>query len=111
MRRGGAWETVGGCGGWFKVPGANQSRTRRKFAIANAAARRTFLLVPDAGKRILRRMNRCLFLNVIAICASSFSLRAAEPTFAGGWETTYGHMEVKVEEKNASGTYQIPGGA
>ncbi|HWB05866.1 MAG TPA: hypothetical protein VG796_22790 [Verrucomicrobiales bacterium] len=45
-----------------------------------------------------------------ALWIYTIAARAAEPGFAGDWETTYGHMELKVEGTNVKGTYQVPGG-
>jgi len=35
---------------------------------------------------------------------------AAEPSFAGEWDTTYGLMKLKVDGPKVSGTYQYEGG-
>lgn len=50
-------------------------------------------------------------LQLAALWVFAVTVRAADPTFAGEWETTYGHMELTVKGREVHGTYQVPGGA
>jgi hypothetical protein len=72
---------------------------------------RVFLLEAGAGTAINRGMTPRHLLNLVVVWWGLACVRAAEPGFAGEWETTYGHMEVKVEGETARGTYQSPGEA
>ncbi len=57
------------------------------------------------------RMNCFRFMQLAALFVFTVYSRAADPAFAGAWETTYGHMELKLEGTAVRGTYQSPGGA
>ena len=57
------------------------------------------------------RMNCFRFMQLAALFVFTVSSRAADPTFAGPWESTYGHMELKVDGTAVRGTFQAPGGA
>ncbi len=35
---------------------------------------------------------------------------AAQPTFAGDWETSFGHMKLQVKGTSVKGSYRLPGG-
>jgi hypothetical protein len=56
------------------------------------------------------RMHWYRVLPVVCFLIFTISARAAEPTFAGEWETTYGHMELTLSGNEVKGTYQVPGG-
>ena len=51
---------------------------------------------------------RCLLL--ICGMATGTALEAAQPTFDGDWETSFGHMTLKVSGAEVKGSYHLPGG-
>ncbi len=55
-------------------------------------------------------MNRLLVLFTVIISLFAQSLRAADATFAGDWDTTYGRMILKASGATILGTYQYGGG-
>ena len=50
---------------------------------------------------------RMLLLGLVLMFGAT--AHAAEPTFAGEWETTYGLMKLKEDGPRISGTYQVEG--
>ena len=54
-------------------------------------------------------MNRLILVAGLFLLAITV-LRAADATFAGEWDTTYGRMSLKTDGVKVHGTYQIPGG-
>ncbi len=49
--------------------------------------------------------------SMLLVCGiAARGLTAAEPDFAGEWDTTYGRMSLRVEGKSVVGTYFVPGG-
>ena len=67
-------------------------------------------LPSDGGVLSAFPMNRILALAVGIFFFLSAPGRAAEPTFAGEWESTYGRMILKADGKKISGTYEYAGG-
>lgn len=55
-------------------------------------------------------MNRISALGLVLITFLGTPGGAAEPTFSGEWDTTYGRMVLKVEGRKISGTYEFAGG-
>jgi len=53
---------------------------------------------------------RTPFVFLCFVIALVNSLQAAEPTFAGEWDTTYGRMSLKADGKTVSGHYTYAGG-
>ena len=84
------------------------------------AWKRIFTLAQAGGNGIACGMNRpafpsCRLLLILRSLLSSCLLgmattsQAAPPTFAGDWETSFGHMTLKVTGTNVKGTYRLPG--
>jgi hypothetical protein len=63
--------------------------------------------LPAALPRFASWISRGLILLWGVACLGA--AHAAEPSFAGEWETSFGHMSLQVDGTKVKGTYRIPG--